>query len=143
MLQKLLCVIVKCNTGDAKAPAPAVAVESSSEGEENSDVESAGNGSVGDGESDGDEGEWSDDGGELAVQEASAKAADELAKGDPVLADRLKKIDATTKLQYRIAHGRDIDEAPSSDDDAPGRWRKAGPSRCSWARASTRASAAV
>ena len=93
-------------------------MESSSEGEENSDVESAGNGSVGNGESDGDEDEGSDDDGELAVQEASAKAADEHAKSDPVLADKLKKIDANKKLQYRIAHGRDMDDASSSDGDA-------------------------
>ena len=81
-------------------------------------MESAGNGSVGDGESGDDEDEGSVNDGGLAFQEASAKAADELAKGDPVLADKLKKIDAAGKLQYRIAHGRDMDKASSSDDDA-------------------------
>ena len=104
--------------GDAKASAPAAAAELSSDGEENSEVDSAGNGSVGDGESGDGEDEGSVDDGELAAQEASAKAADELAKGDPVLADKLKKIDAAGKLQYRTAHGRGIGEASSSDDGA-------------------------
>ena len=103
---------------DEEASAPAAAAGSSSDGEENSEVESADEGSVRDGESGDDEDEGSGVDGGLAGRGASAKAADELAKGDPVLAGKLKKIDAVGKLQYRIAHGRDIDEAPSSDDDA-------------------------